>query len=282
MSFGGMDADARVAGATLQVPDDPSVTAVTMRGLNRQVTREGLLMLLYQASQHLERPKYDFVYLPWAMRKACNIGLAFINFEDHASCVEFFDALHRSPELLMSFDVRYIGPATLQGRGPNLEDTVAKRGAGILYATDAPLVFNRGEQCDLLEVVAHELPHVWNQLEAMRARRQQRQRYQGSYMGPRHRAPVNMPSSSGQMAHEAVPGASAARAEYMERLMSNPHSAALLPFRSGGSEVPTAAAPPGSASRRSDANSSPEATSLPLPSKLTAQANQERLNDQSP
>lgn len=28
-------------------------------------------------SRHLDRPKYDFVYLPWAMRKACNIGLAF-------------------------------------------------------------------------------------------------------------------------------------------------------------------------------------------------------------
>lgn len=275
MSFGGMRADARVAAATLQVPDDPSVTAVTMRGLNRQVTREGLLMLLYQASQHLERPKYDFVYLPWAMRKACNIGLAFINFEDHASCVEFFDALQRSPELLLSFDVRYIGPANLQGRGPNLEDTVVKRGTGILYAPDAPLVFNRGELCDLLEVVAHELPHVWAQLEGRRAPRQ-RQRYQGGYTGPRdYRVPFNMPSSSGQMAQEAVPGASAARAEYMERLMSNPHSAALLPFRRGF-EGPTAAAPSG------DANSSPEATSLPLPSKLTAQANRERLDDQSP
>eukprot|EP00435_Cladocopium_sp_Y103_P044460 s840_g12.t1 len=275
-----MDAVARVA-ATLQVPDDPSVTAVTMRGLNRQVTREGLLMLLYHASQHLERPKYDFVYLPWAMRKACNIGLAFINFEDHASCMEFFDALQRSPELLMGFDVRYIGPATLQGRGPNLEDTVAKRGTGILYSADAPLVFNRGEQCDLLEVVAHELPHLWAQLEVIRARRQ-RHRYQGGYMGPRPRGTFNMPSSSGQMAQEVIPGASAARAEYMERLMANPHSAALLSFRGGGSEVPTTAAAQGSSSQRSDANSSPEATSLPLPSKLTAQgANQELVDDQS-
>lgn len=38
------------ASTTLQAPDDPSVTAVTMRGLNRQVTREGLVSLLYHAS----------------------------------------------------------------------------------------------------------------------------------------------------------------------------------------------------------------------------------------
>ena len=40
------------------------------------VTRH-VLPAVHLRSRHLDRPKYDFVYLPWAMRKACNIGLAF-------------------------------------------------------------------------------------------------------------------------------------------------------------------------------------------------------------
>ena len=32
-------------------------------------------------ARHLDRPKYDFVYLPWATRKACNIGLALLGME---------------------------------------------------------------------------------------------------------------------------------------------------------------------------------------------------------
>eukprot|EP00913_Durusdinium_trenchii_P020186 g18967.t1 len=150
---------------TLECPTDPLVTAAAMRGLNRRETRESLEAMLFEASRHLDRPKYDFVYLPWATRKACNIGLAFVNFEDHAACVEFFNELKKAPHLLRNFAVRYIGPATLQGRGPNLQDTIAKRGVGILDAGDAPLVFDGGERSALLDVVRRELPELWDQLQ---------------------------------------------------------------------------------------------------------------------
>jgi len=284
------------ASTTLQAPDDPSVKAVTMRGLNRQVTREGLVSLLYHASLHLDRPKYDFVYLPWAMRKACNIGLAFINFEDHTACMEFFEALQQQPELLIGFDVRYIGPATLQGRGPNLEDTVAKRGTGILYAGDAPLVFDKGKRCDLLQVVARELPDLSAQLEETKAWRQPVRH--SRYSGPRQRQPWQATVPRAQEAEdetqmmgvcrEGTPGASAARAEYVERLMAHPQGAAFLsrrgpegssatgssssnPMGYSGSDVPqySVAVFP---SYGGDANTSPAATTLPLPSKLTGDA----------
>mmetsp|Transcript_65470 Transcript_65470/g.156411 ORF Transcript_65470/g.156411 Transcript_65470/m.156411 type:complete len:272 (+) Transcript_65470:62-877(+) len=145
---------------------EAGVTSVSMRGLNRQTSRDSLVQLLSAAAQLMgERPKYDFVYLPWATRKACNIGLAFVNFEDHDSCKRFFEALHRYPDLLTDFEFRQIIPALIQGRGNNLRDTINKRGPGILEVDDAPLVFQGGQQISLFDVVQQELPDVWQQIQ---------------------------------------------------------------------------------------------------------------------
>ena len=84
-----------------------------------------VLPAVHLRSRHLDRPKYDFVYLPWAMRKALqywigvlrqkvssnsfcaatatrrvisfavDLFLRFINFEDHTACMEFFEALQQ-------------------------------------------------------------------------------------------------------------------------------------------------------------------------------------------
>eukprot|EP00439_Symbiodinium_sp_Y106_P017514 s3813_g2.t1 len=179
LPYNGMYAE---ASQTLQTPE-VGVTSVSMRGVSRGLTMGGLIEMLDRASRHLERPRYDFVYLPSGTKKVNNIGLAFVNFEDSASCLDFFATIQRDRTVLQDFDIRHIGPATIQGRGPNLEDTIQKRGYRILWAPDAPLVFERGMPVSLATVVAQELPAVWSAIKAQQGQKGARPRVKGTQKG---------------------------------------------------------------------------------------------------
>lgn len=137
---------------------DPGGTTLIMRGLNRQVTHTSILPLLDGFPPFVGRRAYDFVYVPWATNAVSNIGLAFVNFESHQFCKSFLDALHKpsNRKKLLTYGIRSVGQALIQGRGANLQAILAKRGQAGLADQDAPLVFNRGELASLADVVARE------------------------------------------------------------------------------------------------------------------------------
>lgn len=139
---------------------EPGGTTLIMRGLNRQVTHTSILPLLDGFPPFVGRRAYDFVYVPWATNALSNIGLAFVNFESHQFCKTFLDALHKpsNRKKLLTYGIRSVGQALIQGRGANLRAILAKRGQAGLADADAPLVFNGGELASLADVVAREAP----------------------------------------------------------------------------------------------------------------------------
>ncbi|CAK9036990.1 unnamed protein product [Durusdinium trenchii] len=133
-------------------------TTLIMRGLNRQITNTSILTLLDEFPPHEGRRVYDFVYVPWATNASSNIGLAFVNFEEHQHCRIFLDSLHlpANQKKLLACGVRSVGQALIQGRGANLRAIIAKRGQAGLDDEDAPLVFHNGQPVPLQVVVDQE------------------------------------------------------------------------------------------------------------------------------
>lgn len=84
----------------------------------------------------------------------------FVNFESHQFCKTFLDALHKpsNRKKLLTYGIRSVGQALIQGRGANLQAILAKHGQAGLADADAPLVFNGGELASLADVVAREAP----------------------------------------------------------------------------------------------------------------------------
>ncbi|CAJ1439172.1 unnamed protein product [Effrenium voratum] len=67
-------------------------TTLMLRGLVRSINLDSFLRLLRNISQG-----YDLVYLPMGTRRSSNLGLAFVNYEDHASARRAFTALQQEP-----------------------------------------------------------------------------------------------------------------------------------------------------------------------------------------
>eukprot|EP00439_Symbiodinium_sp_Y106_P012439 s3906_g1.t2 len=126
--------------------DHGSTTAI-LRGLNRYVTASDLLRLLDYFPPHMERRVYDFVYVPWATGGTANIGLAFVNFEEHWQCRQFLQCLRSAPNQrhLLQWGVRSVGQSMIQGRGGNLEAICQKRGLAGMTDRDAPLCLHQGK-----------------------------------------------------------------------------------------------------------------------------------------
>ncbi|CAL1136578.1 unnamed protein product [Cladocopium goreaui] len=97
---------------------------------------------------------------PTLVLRALGIVVLFVNFESHQFCKTFLDALHKpsNRKKLLTYGIRSVGQALIQGRGANLRAILAKRGQAGLADADAPLVFNGGELASLADVVAREAP----------------------------------------------------------------------------------------------------------------------------
>lgn len=103
-------------------------TTIMLRGLVRSINLEGFLKLLRNISSN-----YDLVYVPVGNKRATNLGLAFINYEDHFAARRAFQQLYeaRSPHTF-----RMVKRAYVQGLGPNLafvlsEAPVMKHGMAV-------------------------------------------------------------------------------------------------------------------------------------------------------
>lgn len=133
-------------------------TTLIMRGLKRNITREMFVTIL---ADTCDRPgMFDYIYVPWTTDGASNIGLGFANFVSPRACKEYLLGL-TTPEneaKLHRGHVRSIGPAAIQGRGPNLKALLGKRGHEALRGFDAPLVFHQGCPACVAQVAEQEIP----------------------------------------------------------------------------------------------------------------------------
>lgn len=106
------------------VPEEPgSKTTVMLRNLPNKYTRDKLSQSLTEQFPG----KFDFIYLPMDFEHCCNMGYAFINFRDTASCAAFVEAFDgkKSCEVLPGFrstKVCTVAYARVQGQEANLKN----------------------------------------------------------------------------------------------------------------------------------------------------------------
>jgi len=132
---------------------EEGATSIALRGLSRNYSVELLARLLDEISGN-----YDFLYVPKHSKRDKNIGLAFINFSDHASahlCFEKFRQLQTELSgTVHSF--RTVSQANVQGLGPNLAFYTATAGGTSKSAASLqapPFVFENGVQIDWRDAV---------------------------------------------------------------------------------------------------------------------------------
>jgi len=96
------------------------VTCLALRGLSKNCTLEQLLPVLDEVGG-----RYNFIHFPGPAHPdqiGPNIGLAFINFQDHERAALAFKELRRVQEKYSGTDCRYrrVSPSNAQGLGENL------------------------------------------------------------------------------------------------------------------------------------------------------------------
>eukprot|EP00434_Breviolum_minutum_P045319 symbB.v1.2.040603.t1/scaffold7368.1/size11655/1 len=99
-------------------------TTLALRSSRAKMTHPELMTLLNVATASLgyERPKYDFVYMPWAK-------LAFVNFQDHHSCQAYFEIFQNVCRLGLDHPgISAVAEAYVQGLADNLAFFVSKCG----------------------------------------------------------------------------------------------------------------------------------------------------------
>jgi len=132
-------------------------TTLALRSSRAKMTHPELMTLLNVATASLgfERPKYDFVYMPWAK-------LAFVNFQDHHSCQAYFEIFQNVCRLGLDHPgISAVAEAYVQGLADNLAFFVSKCGWEAINDVRAPLVFESGEPVILLDAINQ---HVTAQL----------------------------------------------------------------------------------------------------------------------
>jgi len=132
-------------------------TTLALRSSRAKMTHPELMTLLNVATASLgyERPKYDFVYMPWAK-------LAFVNFQDHHSCQAYFEIFQNVCRLGLDHPgISAVAEAYVQGLADNLAFFVSKCGWEAINDVRAPLVFESGEPVMLLDAINQ---HVTAQL----------------------------------------------------------------------------------------------------------------------
>jgi len=140
---------------------DLECTTIVMRGLNRQVTADMMKALLDETAGR-SPARYDYIYVPWTSDGSCNIGLAFVNFEEPRACQEYLMSLRQHVRLnrLGVYHVRSVARAAIQGRGANLAAMIRKRGRQALDGHDAPAMFQGEQREGVYEVISRDYPSL--------------------------------------------------------------------------------------------------------------------------
>ncbi|CAK8995312.1 unnamed protein product [Durusdinium trenchii] len=175
-------------------------TTLALRSSASKMTHPELMTLLNVATASLgyTRPKYDFVYMPWAK-------LAFVNFEDHESCKAYFGIFRNVCRLgLENPGVSDVAEAFVQGLAENLAFFISKCGWEAITDARAPLVFEQGEPLVLMDAIDR---HVSAGLLAEYQRRLRSHPRSGSLRAPQAQwraVQVDHSSSSGTIAARPV------------------------------------------------------------------------------
>eukprot|EP00440_Ansanella_granifera_P059520 gb/GFBE01064511.1/.p1 GENE.gb/GFBE01064511.1/~~gb/GFBE01064511.1/.p1 ORF type:complete len:315 (+),score=48.64 gb/GFBE01064511.1/:1-945(+) len=129
--------EAMVEGTTFE----DGATAIMLRGLPAEVTTRSLCSRM----DAFASCKYDFVYVPCDRVRKKSIGLAYVNFVDHASAKLAFEVLTDDSKMSTSpWSTPRVLQARTQGLGPNLAFFLVKAGHQNLQNPDAPQVFENG------------------------------------------------------------------------------------------------------------------------------------------
>jgi hypothetical protein len=104
--------------------DDPewdgSVVTVMMRQIPRHFTQQ---LLLHEVIAHGFEGLFDFLYLPWDLKKGINVGYGFISFTDPRTALTFRDAFDGAylgtPEARLKEKPVRVHPASMQGYQAN-------------------------------------------------------------------------------------------------------------------------------------------------------------------
>lgn len=171
-------------------------TTLVLRSSASKMTHPGLMTLLNVATAVLgyERPRYDFVYMPWAK-------LAFVNFEDPESCRAYFGVIQNVCRLSLEHPgVSAVAEAYIQGLAHNLAFFISKCGMQAIHDPRAPLIFDQGEEVLLSDAVnlhvTAQLLAEYRRGSAERDRRPQQVRWRAVHLG----------DAAGATGSRAIPG----------------------------------------------------------------------------
>ncbi|CAE7812773.1 UBP19, partial [Symbiodinium sp. KB8] len=124
-------------------------TTLVLRSTFSKMTYPELMTMLNVTTAALgfQAPRYDFVYLPWAK-------LAFVNFEDPASCKAYFTVFRNVCNLGAEHPgISAVAEAFVQGLARNLAFFLAKCGWKAVSDPRAPCVFSGGVPVSLAEAI---------------------------------------------------------------------------------------------------------------------------------
>ncbi|CAE7238662.1 UBP19 [Symbiodinium sp. CCMP2592] len=127
---------------------DGTTTLVLRSSVSKMTYPELMTMLnVTTAALGFQAPRYDFVYLPWAK-------LAFVNFEDPASCKAYFTVFRNVCNLGAEHPgISAVAEAFVQGLARNLAFFLAKCGWKAVSDLRAPCVFSGGVQVPLAQAI---------------------------------------------------------------------------------------------------------------------------------
>mmetsp|Transcript_10612 Transcript_10612/g.25731 ORF Transcript_10612/g.25731 Transcript_10612/m.25731 type:complete len:259 (-) Transcript_10612:117-893(-) len=125
-----------------------TTTLVLRSSVSKMSYPELMTMLnVTTAALGFQAPRYDFVYLPWAK-------LAFVNFEDPASCTAYFTVFRNVCHLGAEHPgISAVAEAFVQGLARNLAFFLAKCGWKAVSDLRAPCVFSGGVQVPLAQAI---------------------------------------------------------------------------------------------------------------------------------
>jgi len=128
-------------------PPGKGVTSLMIRNLPKSYTED---IFLSQFENAFGTACVDFLYMPWNVKRDCNIGYAFVNFKEEAVALEFFlkNSCQRWTLEDASRPCCRIATAHVQGLAANLEHFV-KMAVDLPQCRRDPIVYLDGIRVDL-------------------------------------------------------------------------------------------------------------------------------------
>jgi hypothetical protein len=103
------------------MPWGPEVVTVMVRQISRQYSQ---WMLLQEVAQHGFNGLFDFLYLPYDLKKGINVGYGFINFTEPRHAVKFrdtYDGVFLDRHMRLKGKPLRVHPASVQGYQANFQ-----------------------------------------------------------------------------------------------------------------------------------------------------------------